>query len=210
MSHEIAGTAFAPLKTAAWTETGRTIAAFRAQEGIQWVSEAMRHSAWLPLNLQSAGRRAVEPSPGHLLLPLPHCTSPRSKGGSHHRFRCEVNRATTHTTLPPMAGSGSRSPQPGICAGTSSVSISQRSPYFPPATGAGAFDAARTEPLYQVNLEELEEMQRLRKAAQEATDDGMPIAPDDVDAGAGIRYRRPRHWVKYARKWLGTGGHTLS
>jgi hypothetical protein len=63
----------------------------------------------------------------------------------------------------------------------------------------------------QVNLEELEEMKRQRQAVQEATDDGMPVAPgEDAKARAEMRYRRPKQWVKYARKWIGARGYTVS
>jgi hypothetical protein len=55
-----------------------------------------------------------------------------------------------------------------------------------------------------VNAEELAESRRQREAAENATDDGMPVAPEhkarDV---AEIQYRTPKQWVRHARKWLG-------
>jgi hypothetical protein len=57
-----------------------------------------------------------------------------------------------------------------------------------------------------VNAEELAERRRQREAAESATDDGMPVAPEvkerDVE---GIQYRTPKQWVRHARKWPGAG-----
>jgi hypothetical protein len=57
----------------------------------------------------------------------------------------------------------------------------------------------------QVNAEELAESRRRREAAENATDDGMPVAPEnktrDVEE---IQYKTPKQWVRYARKWLGS------
>jgi hypothetical protein len=54
----------------------------------------------------------------------------------------------------------------------------------------------------QVHAEELAESRRRREAAQNATDDGMPMAPDsdeqDVEA---IPYRKPKQGIRPARKW---------
>lgn len=62
----------------------------------------------------------------------------------------------------------------------------------------------------QVNLEELEETKRQRQAVQEATDDGMPVAPgEDAKVHPEIRYRKLKERAKYARKWIGSGGHTV-
>lgn len=63
----------------------------------------------------------------------------------------------------------------------------------------------------QVNLEEVEEMKRQRRAVQEATDDGMPVGPgEDGKVRAEMRYRKPKQWVKYARKWISARAHTVS
>jgi hypothetical protein len=59
----------------------------------------------------------------------------------------------------------------------------------------------------QVNVEELAENKKQREAAETATDDGMPVAPDSkAEGGTTIQYRTPRQWVKHARTWLGAGG----
>jgi hypothetical protein len=54
----------------------------------------------------------------------------------------------------------------------------------------------------QVNAEELAESRRQREAAENATDDGMPVAPEnktrDVEE---IQYKTPKQWVRHARKW---------
>jgi hypothetical protein len=58
----------------------------------------------------------------------------------------------------------------------------------------------------QVNAEELEESRRQREAAENATDDGMPVAPENKERVVeGIQYRAPKQWVRHARKWLGAG-----
>ncbi len=63
----------------------------------------------------------------------------------------------------------------------------------------------------QVSEEEIAESRRQRQAAQNATDDGMPAAPEKSAAPVvQMQYRTPKHWVKHARKWLGAGGRTLS
>jgi hypothetical protein len=57
----------------------------------------------------------------------------------------------------------------------------------------------------QVNTEELAESRRQREAAENATDDGTPVAPEnearDVEE---IQYKTPKQWVRHARKWLGS------
>jgi hypothetical protein len=57
-----------------------------------------------------------------------------------------------------------------------------------------------------MNAEEVAE-NRQREAAENATDDGMPVAPEskegDVDEVQDIT---PKQWVKSARKWPGTAG----
>ncbi|MBT2792726.1 hypothetical protein [Paraburkholderia strydomiana] len=62
----------------------------------------------------------------------------------------------------------------------------------------------------QANAEELAESRRQRKAAANATDDGMPVAPEDekrvVD---GTQYRGPKQWVRHARKLLGAGSGVM-
>jgi hypothetical protein len=59
----------------------------------------------------------------------------------------------------------------------------------------------------EVNAEELAENRKQREAAETATDDGMPVAPEsktgDVDEVEDIG---PKQWVKSARKWPGTAG----
>ena len=59
----------------------------------------------------------------------------------------------------------------------------------------------------QVNAEELADSRKQREAAANATDDGMPVAPEDekrvVD---GTQYRGPKQWIRHARKLLGAGG----
>lgn len=58
----------------------------------------------------------------------------------------------------------------------------------------------------QVNAEELAESRKLREAAEKATDDGMPVAPESKEKDVeGIQYRTPKQWVRHARKWLGAG-----
>jgi hypothetical protein len=58
----------------------------------------------------------------------------------------------------------------------------------------------------QVNAEELAESKRQREAAANATDDGMPVGPENekrvVEA---TQCRAPKQWVRHARKWLGAG-----
>jgi hypothetical protein len=56
-----------------------------------------------------------------------------------------------------------------------------------------------------VNAEELAESRRQREAAENAaTDDGMPVAPEQKARDVGeIQYRTPKQWVRHARKWLG-------
>ncbi|RKE37550.1 hypothetical protein B0G76_3809 [Paraburkholderia sp. BL23I1N1] len=59
----------------------------------------------------------------------------------------------------------------------------------------------------QVNAEELAESRRQREAAANATDDGMPVAPENEKRVAeGIQYRAPKQWARHARKWLAAGG----
>ncbi|TDN63137.1 hypothetical protein [Paraburkholderia sp. BL10I2N1] len=58
-----------------------------------------------------------------------------------------------------------------------------------------------------VNAEEVAENTKQREAAENATDDGMPVAPEskpgDVDGAQDIT---PKQWVKSARKWPGMAG----
>jgi len=57
----------------------------------------------------------------------------------------------------------------------------------------------------QVNAEELAESRKQREAAQKATDDGMPVAPEDNAKDLGqIPYETPKQWIRHARKWLGS------
>ena len=55
----------------------------------------------------------------------------------------------------------------------------------------------------QVNAEELEESKRQREAAENATDDGMPVSRESktIDVGRML-YRIPRKLVGNAKKWL--------
>jgi hypothetical protein len=59
----------------------------------------------------------------------------------------------------------------------------------------------------QMNAEEVAENRKQRETAENATDDGMPVAPEskagDVDEVQGIT---PKQWVKSARKWPGAAG----
>jgi hypothetical protein len=58
----------------------------------------------------------------------------------------------------------------------------------------------------QVNAEELAESRKQREAAANATDDGMPVAPDNEKRVViETQYRGPKQWVRHARKLLGTG-----
>jgi hypothetical protein len=57
----------------------------------------------------------------------------------------------------------------------------------------------------QVNVEELAESRRQREAAENATDDGMAVAPENKARDVGeIQYQTPKQWVRHARKWLGS------
>lgn len=55
----------------------------------------------------------------------------------------------------------------------------------------------------QVNADELAESRKQREAAEAASEDGMPAAPDmrakDVDVSED---GSPKRWVKHARKWF--------
>ena len=58
---------------------------------------------------------------------------------------------------------------------------------------------------HQMNAEEVAENKKQREAAENATDDGMPVAPEsnagDVDEVQDVT---PKQWVKTAGKWPGT------
>jgi hypothetical protein len=58
-----------------------------------------------------------------------------------------------------------------------------------------------------MNAEEVAENRKQREAAENATDDGMPVAPEskvgDVDEVQDITLKQ---WVKSERKWPGTAG----
>jgi hypothetical protein len=62
----------------------------------------------------------------------------------------------------------------------------------------------------RMNAEEGAESRKLREAAENATDDGMPVAPEskagDVD---GVQDIAPKRWVKSARKWSGMAGSPM-
>ncbi|MGF6575016.1 hypothetical protein ABH945_007145 [Paraburkholderia sp. GAS333] len=63
----------------------------------------------------------------------------------------------------------------------------------------------------QVNAEELEERKRRREAMQRATDDGMPVTAKIEERDAvDIAHRKPKQWIRHARKWLGAGGSVQS
>jgi hypothetical protein len=58
----------------------------------------------------------------------------------------------------------------------------------------------------QVNAEELAESRGRREAADNATDDGMPVAPEHIENDVGqTEYKTPKHWIRHARRWLGSG-----
>ena len=60
----------------------------------------------------------------------------------------------------------------------------------------------------QVNAEELAESRKQREAAANATDDGMPVAPENENGKRVVKatqYRAPKQWVRHTRKWLGAG-----
>ncbi|WP_240057222.1 hypothetical protein [Paraburkholderia azotifigens] len=62
----------------------------------------------------------------------------------------------------------------------------------------------------QVNAEELAESKRRREAMQRATDDGMPVAAEFEERDAvEIPYRKPKQWIRHARKWLGAGSGSM-
>lgn len=49
----------------------------------------------------------------------------------------------------------------------------------------------------QVNLEELEESRRRREAAENATDDGMPVLPEDKERDPGLTQTVPAtRWIR--------------
>ncbi|WP_167528668.1 hypothetical protein [Paraburkholderia azotifigens] len=53
----------------------------------------------------------------------------------------------------------------------------------------------------QVNAEELAESRRQREAAENATDDGMPVAPEHNARDVGqIQYKTPKQWIRYSKK----------
>jgi hypothetical protein len=59
----------------------------------------------------------------------------------------------------------------------------------------------------QVNLEELEENRSRRDAAENATDDGMPVLPDDKERDPGLTQTVPsKRWIRRIgdgrRNWL--------
>jgi hypothetical protein len=58
----------------------------------------------------------------------------------------------------------------------------------------------------RVNAEKLAEGRKQREAAETATDDGMPVAPDmrvkDIDV---TQDGTPKRWVKHTRTWFGDG-----
>jgi hypothetical protein len=58
----------------------------------------------------------------------------------------------------------------------------------------------------QVDTEELAESRRQREAASKATNDGAPAAPEnEKPIIAGTQDGPPKLWVRYTKKWFGTG-----
>ena len=61
-----------------------------------------------------------------------------------------------------------------------------------------------------VNAEDLAERKKRRESAATATDDGMPVGPEnkagDVEA---IQYITPKKWAKSTRKWPGVAGTAM-
>ncbi|CAG4886183.1 hypothetical protein [Paraburkholderia saeva] len=63
----------------------------------------------------------------------------------------------------------------------------------------------------QVDTEEIAENRRLRQAGLEATDDGMPPAPEAKSVtSVQIRYKAPRRWAMRAMQWKEAIGRTHS
>jgi hypothetical protein len=59
----------------------------------------------------------------------------------------------------------------------------------------------------QMNAEEVEENRKQREAAENATDDAMPVAPESKKGGVDeVQDVIPKQWVASARKWPGTAG----
>jgi hypothetical protein len=58
----------------------------------------------------------------------------------------------------------------------------------------------------QVDTEELAESRRQREAEPKATDDVKPLAPgNEKPIAEGAQRQEPKKWIRYARKWFGTG-----
>ena len=57
----------------------------------------------------------------------------------------------------------------------------------------------------QANVEELAESKSLKEAAENATDDGMPVTQEHKAGDAEqIHYKMPKQWVRRTRKWPGS------
>lgn len=58
----------------------------------------------------------------------------------------------------------------------------------------------------QVDTEELEESRRRREAASKAANDGAQASAEkEKPLVEGAQDAPPKLWVRYAKKWLGTG-----
>jgi hypothetical protein len=62
----------------------------------------------------------------------------------------------------------------------------------------------------QMNVKKAAENREQREAAESATDDGMPVAPEGkVEDVGDVLDITPKRWVKSARKWPGTAGSPM-
>lgn len=61
-----------------------------------------------------------------------------------------------------------------------------------------------------VNAEELAERKKQKESGAIATDDGMPVGPENKHAEVEtIRYSAPNKWVRSTRKWPGVPGAAI-
>jgi hypothetical protein len=61
----------------------------------------------------------------------------------------------------------------------------------------------------QVKSEDLAERKKQRESAATATDDGMPVGPENRGDVEAIQYITPKEWVKSTRRWPGVSGTTM-
>jgi hypothetical protein len=62
----------------------------------------------------------------------------------------------------------------------------------------------------QVKAEDLAERKKQRESAATATDDGMPVGPENKAGDVeGIQYITPKKWAKSTRKWPGVAGAAI-